>query len=130
MSQFEFPQGDLTHLNRLIKLLADPNRMQILNLLMEGVQCNCELGSRLEIAPNLISHHLNSLRAEGLVRAERDPQDARWVYYSIDLEQAANLRRLLNNFLDPDRIRPRQPQCGPRSNPTPDVSIHFTEEQS
>lgn len=34
---------------------------------MEGVQCNCELGDKQQMAPNLISHHLSKLRAVGLV---------------------------------------------------------------
>ena len=48
----------------------------IFHLLMEGVQCNCELGDGLQMAPNLISHHLRVLREAGLVDVERDIQDA------------------------------------------------------
>ena len=51
---------------------------------MEGVQCNCELGETLHMAPNLISHHLRVLREAGLVDVERDLLDARWVYYSVN----------------------------------------------
>ena len=64
-----------------LKVLAEPKRLQILNLLMSGVQCNCELGEHLQMAPNLISHHLRVLRQAGLVDVERDTLDARWLYY-------------------------------------------------
>ncbi len=58
-----------------LKVLAEPKRLLIINLLMEGVQCNCELGGALQMAPNLISHHLSVLRQAGLVDMERDPLD-------------------------------------------------------
>jgi ArsR family transcriptional regulator len=51
---------------------------------MQGVQCNCELSDALGLAPNLISHHMNVLCQSGLVTAEHDPFDARWIYYSVD----------------------------------------------
>ena len=98
-----------------LKVLAEPNRLQIFNLLMEGVQCNCELGDKLQIAPNLISHHLRILREAGLVDIERDPLDARWVYYSINRSSLVELNRSLGAFFDPQRIQPRRLSCGPRS---------------
>ena len=97
-----------------LKVLADPTRLQIFNLLMEGTRCNCELGDALGFAPNLISHHLSVLRHAKLVDAERDPVDARWVYYSVNGEALAQLRSALNLFFDPARIQLRQPDCGVR----------------
>lgn len=67
---------DTQHLVQWLKALAEPKRLQILNLLMDGVQCNCELGEHLDMAPNLISHHLSVLRKAGLVDVERDAEDA------------------------------------------------------
>ena len=62
---------DLDRMAKWLKVLAEPNRLLIFHLIMEGVQCNCELGSGLDIAPNLISHHLRVLREAGLVKADR-----------------------------------------------------------
>ena len=42
-------------------------------MLMEGVQCNCEIAERLGISLSLVSHHLRILREAGLVRGQRDP---------------------------------------------------------
>jgi ArsR family transcriptional regulator len=102
--------GDLA---RLLKVLSDPTRLRIFNTLMEGVQCNCELGEALGLPMNLISHHLRVLREAGLVRSERDGLDARWVYYSVDENALQELRTWLHGFLDPARIQPRLPTCGP-----------------
>ena len=98
-----------------LKVLAEPKRLLILHLLMEGVQCNCELGDALEMAPNLISHHLSVLRQAGLVEIERDAVDARWVYYSINRAALDTLNIAFGSFFDPERIKPRRPTCGPQS---------------
>jgi ArsR family transcriptional regulator, arsenate/arsenite/antimonite-responsive transcriptional repressor len=98
-----------------LKLLANPKRLQIIHLLMEGVQCNCELGDALKMAPNLISHHLGLLRDAGLVAVERDAVDARWLYYSLNEQALAELNAAYGAFFDPSRIKPRRPTCGPSS---------------
>ncbi|MGZ8571208.1 MAG: ArsR/SmtB family transcription factor [Actinomycetota bacterium] len=98
-----------------MKVLSEPNRLLLLEMLMQGVQCNCDLGQTLGMAPNLVSHHLGVLRRAGLVRAEHDPFDARWVYYSIEPSALSELRETLARFLDSDRIQPRLSTCGPRN---------------
>lgn len=67
------------------------------------------------MAPNLISHHLRVLREAGLVVAERDPRDARWVYYSINRPVLEALNRLFTALFDARRLEERQPTCGPRN---------------
>lgn len=106
-----------------LKVLSDPTRLMILNLLMQGVQCNCEIGDQLKLPMNLISHHLKVLRDAGLVDAERDSVDGRWVYYSINKRALNQLRERLSAFLDPQRIQPRLPTCGPQSVPVETVRV-------
>ena len=106
--------ADLDRLARQLKVLAEPNRLRIVDLLMEGVQCNCELGDALGMAPNLISHHLRILREMGLVEVERDAVDARWVYYSINGSTLAQLAQTFGAFFDSSRIKDRHPACGPQ----------------
>ena len=108
------PTTDLLALADQLKVLAEPRRLQILHMLMEGLQCNCELGDALDMAPNLISHHLRVLREARLVDVERDPSDGRWLYYSLNLETLAEMNRHFSVFLDPDRIKPRRQMCGPQ----------------
>ncbi len=102
-------------MGQLLRVVAEPKRLLILDLLMQGVQCNCELGESLQLAPNLISHHLSVLRKAGLVNVERDALDARWLYYSINRESLDRLNAVLDEFFDPARIQPRRPSCGPGS---------------
>lgn len=106
-------ESDLAHLSGRLRVLAEPNRLCIFDLLMRGTRCNCELGGELGMAPNLISHHLNVLRTAGLVEATRDPVDARWVYYAVNRAALAELHATLGTFFDPARIASRVPMCGP-----------------
>jgi ArsR family transcriptional regulator, arsenate/arsenite/antimonite-responsive transcriptional repressor len=108
-------QPDYATMARQLKVLSDPRRLEILDLLIGGVQCNCEIGDHLDMAPNLISHHISVLRKAGLVVAERDPGDARWIYYSIDESRLAELADWFGAFINPNRIRPRRPDCGPQA---------------
>jgi ArsR family transcriptional regulator, arsenate/arsenite/antimonite-responsive transcriptional repressor len=104
----------LERLLEQLKALANPKRLQIIHLLMEGVHCNCELGDALDMSPNLISHHMSILRDLGLVDMERDALDGRWIYFSINEDALAELNEAYQVFFDPQRIQPRRPMCGPQ----------------
>ena len=106
-----------------LKVLGDPTRLAIFDLLMQGVQCNCEIGDQLKLPMNLISHHLKVLRDADLVDAERDSMDGRWVYYSINKRALNQLRERLSAFLAPQRIQPRLPTCGPQIVPVETVHV-------
>ena len=115
MQEIEKAPVNLLSLAERLKVLAEPKRLLILHMLMEGVQCNCELGEALNMPPNLISHHLRLLRKAGLVDVERDAQDARWVYYSINESALEEVRSAFDRFFDPQRIKSRRQVCGPQS---------------
>ena len=106
---------DQEELARVLKALADPSRLSIFNMLMEGVQCNCEIAERLGFSLSLISHHLRVLHDVGLVQSKRDDQDARWIYHSVNRQRLAQLDAAMRHLLDADRVQPRSPSCGPES---------------
>jgi ArsR family transcriptional regulator len=97
----------------VLKALADPNRLRIFDLLMQGDSCNCELNERLGMPPNLLSHHLRILRQAGLINSRRDAIDGRWIYYTADREAVTYWQNWFNQFLDPARIQTRATLCGP-----------------
>ncbi len=108
------PPIDLARLARWLKALAEPKRLYIFHLIVEGYQCNGVLGSDLDIPPNLVSYHLRVLHRAGLVNMQRDPNDARWVYYSVNLQALNELNQAFAGFFDAGRIKPRRSACGPR----------------
>jgi ArsR family transcriptional regulator len=97
----------------VLKALSDPIRLEILDLLMQGDSCNCELNEKLGLTSNLLSYHLRLLRRAGLVRSRHDTMDARWVYYSVNRDAVARWRAWFGAFLDPARIQERAVLCGP-----------------
>ncbi|MGB7416856.1 MAG: metalloregulator ArsR/SmtB family transcription factor [Thermosynechococcaceae cyanobacterium] len=55
-----------------LKTIADPNRLSIIKLLMNGPQHVNELNTVLELEQSLLSHHLKVLREAGFVQSKRD----------------------------------------------------------
>ena len=103
---------NLSEVTALLKALADPNRLRILDTLMQGDSCKCELNDRLGLPHNLLSHHLRVLRQAGLITSRRDAIDGRWIYYTIDREAIIHWQHWFAGFLDPARIQERT-LCGP-----------------
>jgi DNA-binding transcriptional ArsR family regulator len=63
------------------RALGDPTRLTLALALREGRElCVCDLSWIAERAQNLVSHHMRSLRAEGLVRSRRE---GKMVMYSL-----------------------------------------------
>lgn len=114
---------EIIQLAQLLKVLGEPNRLSLLNKIIEGIQCNCELGDSLQLAPNLISHHLAVLKDAGLITAERDPIDNRWVYYSINNTAMEELRLLFDDFFNMSRVQPRRLTCGPHISDDQRISL-------
>lgn len=104
---------NLEELAKLFRTLADPTRLRIFLTLMEGVQCNCELGEAMGLKPNLISHHLRVLSEADLIQSERDQLDARWIYYSVNKTALERLGAVFASLFAVERIQTRHPTCGP-----------------
>lgn len=56
----------------LFKVLADPMRYKIIQLLMEGDTCACTLIDKLPISQPTLSYHLKLLVDSGLATATRE----------------------------------------------------------
>jgi ArsR family transcriptional regulator len=65
----------------LIKALADPVRLRLLNLLTGNREvCVCHLHEALNLPQPTVSRHLSHLRRSGLVAGRKDGY---WVYYRL-----------------------------------------------
>ncbi|MFC7621516.1 ArsR/SmtB family transcription factor [Microlunatus sp. GCM10028923] len=64
----------------VIRLLADPLREQIVELLAEQPACTCHLVEDTGAKQPTVSHHLKVLREAGLVEAE---PYGRYTYYRV-----------------------------------------------
>jgi ArsR family transcriptional regulator, arsenate/arsenite/antimonite-responsive transcriptional repressor len=82
----------------VLKAVADPTRLQVLELLSdEGEHCHCELQQLLGAPANRLSFHLRVLRENGLVGSRRN---GRRVYYHVHPRALERLRELLPQPVD------------------------------
>lgn len=65
---------------RLMRALANPDRLLLLCHLSLGERCVSELEDDLGIVQPTLSQQLTVLRSEGLVTTRRE---GKWIYYSI-----------------------------------------------
>ncbi|MEA3511491.1 MAG: metalloregulator ArsR/SmtB family transcription factor [Actinomycetota bacterium] len=82
----------------VLKALADPYRLEILEILSPDIRCNCHLQDQLDIAPNLLSYHLKVLRQAGLIEGNKR---GRWIDYALTPDAAEVIAAAL-----PERLRP------------------------
>ena len=83
---------DLTRAARAFHALSDRTRLELVQCLMGGERCVCELQDGLGAAQSRLSFHLKTLKEAGLVT---DRREGRWVYYSLDLDALGDLAGLL-----------------------------------
>ena len=83
----------------LLTAVADPIRLQLLNLLVGRTRCVCNLQPDPPIPANLLSYHLKVLREAGLIEGSRR---GRWIDYSLT---EGALERLHAALPDPASIR-------------------------
>jgi ArsR family transcriptional regulator, arsenate/arsenite/antimonite-responsive transcriptional repressor len=76
--------GSIEEYVPLFKALSNSTRAQIIEFLLSGERCVCEMTGPLDLSQPLVSHHLALLREAGIVKM-RD-EGAR-TYYSIDAER-------------------------------------------
>lgn len=65
----------------LLRALADPIRLQVVQALRGGERCVCELTADLDLTQSRLSFHLRVMKESGLIRSR---QQGRWIYYRLD----------------------------------------------
>jgi len=74
------PTPTLRHSARVFHALSDETRLAIVERLMGGEQCVCELQGLLDASQSRLSFHLRTLKEAGLVT---DRKAGRWSYYTL-----------------------------------------------
>ena len=76
----ELKESDLYILTEFFKVLGNPTRIRILLLLMEQDSCVGDLAEQLGITQSAVSHQLNLLKSNKLVRRRRD---GKMIFYTL-----------------------------------------------
>ncbi len=85
----------MNELEHYFKGLADQNRLRILNVLLHGELCGCDLQYVLEASQANISRHLQYLKNSGLAL---DRRDGFRIFYRL-AEPTRGAKKLLFDFL-------------------------------
>lgn len=72
----------------LFRVLGDPLRLQVLELLSAQALCVCDLTELLQASQSAVSNHLRILRAAKLVRTRRE---GKLIFYTLDSPELAAL---------------------------------------
>lgn len=70
--------------------LGDPTRVRILDALLHGELCVCDLAAVLKLSQSAVSHQLRLLRGLRIVKPRRD---GRVVFYSLDDQHIISIFR-------------------------------------
>lgn len=76
----------------LFHALSDEARLQIIQILLDGEHCVCDLQSHLDVAQSRLSYHLKVLKDAGVVT---DRREGRWAYYTLNRDAIVEAERLL-----------------------------------
>jgi DNA-binding transcriptional ArsR family regulator len=82
------PDAAVQALSDMFRILGDPTRVRILEVLALGELCVCDLAELAGISESATSHQLRLLRGMRLVRPRRA---GRQVYYAIDDQHIISL---------------------------------------
>ena len=100
-----------------MKALADPTRLRLVALLLQGGLCVCQLEAALAMSQVNVSRHLAILRQAGILA---DRREGRWMYYGLAEPMAPGLQGVIECLMrdlidDPtiqtDRVRAEAVRC-------------------
>jgi DNA-binding transcriptional ArsR family regulator len=74
------PDAKLQRAADALRVLAHPQRLRMIEILLENPISVGDLAERVDLAPAAVSQHLNNMRAHDLVEARRE---GRQVYYHV-----------------------------------------------
>ena len=80
---------------KVFKALADDSRLEIIELLMSGEKCGCQLLDALKIGQSTLSHHMRILCDAGLVDSCKE---GKWMHYSLSYEGSWRARELMEKY--------------------------------
>ena len=76
----------------LFKALADPTRLEIVDMLSCGELCACKILERFNFTQPTLSHHMKILCDCGLVNGRKE---GKWIYYSLNTNAVQNFKGYL-----------------------------------
>ena len=91
---------DYENLSKKIRVIFDPKRLKIIDMLSCDELCACEILEKFDISQPTLSHDMRKLEEAGLVTSEWEGKN---IYYSLDkasLDEIEDSLNLIFNIQD------------------------------
>lgn len=88
--------NDYENTAKILKALAEPKRLQIIDILSCGESCACDILEHFDFSQPTLSHHMKVLMEANLVVLRKD---GLWNHYSLNLKECNKLMLLLMNTI-------------------------------
>ena len=85
--------ASVNSVDKMFRAFSDRTRLRILNLLLRGELCVCDIVNTLKVPQPTVSRHLAYLRTAGLVEARRE---GLWMHYRLATPKAAFHKKLID----------------------------------
>lgn len=78
-----------------LKIITDPKRMKIIDLLSCGEMCACDILEHFDFTQPTLSHHMKTLEHAGFVNVSKR---GKWSYYSLNHEILTGFMKEFNQL--------------------------------
>ena len=99
---------DIAETARWFHALSDETRLEIIDHLLGGERCVCDLMDALDVAQSRLSFHLKVLKDADLVT---DRRDGRWVYYTLNRDTIESIESVLGTLHHASRPTKKRIAC-------------------
>ena len=89
---------DYVEYARIFKVLSDPKRLKIINMLSNGELCACRILEEFEITQPTLSHDMKLLSDIGLVIPRKE---GKWTHYSLNADKMNEIYRTVGRLTVP-----------------------------
>ena len=90
---------DYVQYAKIFKVLSDPKRLKIINMLSNGELCACKILDEFQIAQPTLSHDMKLLTDIGVVLAKKD---GKWTRYNLNKELMNEIYKTIGKLMIPD----------------------------
>ena len=83
---------------RIFKVMSDPKRLKIIDMLSEGELCACKILEEFHITQPTLSHDMKVMCDLGIVKARKE---GKWMQYSLDLDVLNEVYKTVGKLMIP-----------------------------
>ncbi len=90
--------ADYVKYAKIFKVISDPKRLQIIDMLSGGELCACKLLEAFQITQPTLSHDMKLLCDAGLVIPRKE---GKWTHYSLNVERMNDVYKEIGRLMVP-----------------------------